>query len=373
MVARAIEGYGQDTLALPAFEPFWTTLFAQVATQRPVVVLEVVGPPESLRFLCSTLGDGGTGTFLSINPADLVGLSRWISDVLETWRPRRKDDPFEREDWRAFEKRLERELEPLLGDCGHLIVIEHTCLEGLPWHVAARRWTCSYAASWTDLIAADKRSPTSPTSVGAFGVPRYGENGSVIAALDHSAEQAAKLAASLDLRYDRVSGVDADRAALKDLLGRCSVVQLLCHGYGITKEFEVGVATSHNGTLPILQSVALTGPLGRPYRFNWTDCWSLARAPSVVFSAACGSGFVHVAGMNERFGLHAGLRRGGCHTYVAPRWILFVEDTLPVLDRALETYMTNSVSQAVHQACREAESNLPLRLAWNISIEGDFR
>ena len=65
----------------------------------------------------------------------------------------------------------------------------------------------------------------------------------------------------------------------------------------------------------------------------------------------------------------------GCRSFVAPRWILFVEDTLPVLDRALEMHIQIKlpICKAVHRACREAEADGPLRLAWNITMEGDCR
>jgi hypothetical protein len=333
-----------------------------------------VGPRENVRFLRTTLGKDGAEKLLTPPPGHLPKLANWISSALETWRPRRKDDPFSRPDWCAFEQWLERELEPVLGNNGHLVVIEHTGLGGMPWHVAARRWTCSYAACWSDLVAISETSPTEPDSIGSLLVPRYRENEDVVAALQKSAAHAASLAASQCLRHELPSAVASDRAAFEGLMARCSVAQLLCHGYRITKDFEVGVILAHNGTLPILES-ALTGPLGRPYRLDWIDCWSLRKTPPVVFSAACGSGYVHVAGMSERFGLYAGLRRGGCRSFVAPRWILFVEDTLPVLNRALDLYIQDklSVCQAVHRACREAEADRPLRLAWNIAVEGDFR
>jgi hypothetical protein len=131
---------------------------------------------------------------------------------------------------------------------------------------------------------------------------------------------------------------------------------------------------SGGGKLPVAAAVAAGLARGKHHRFSWRDVEQLKTAPTVIFSAACSTGVSHLAGIGERLGLMAGLRRAGTRSLVAPHWDIVPDIVLPILDDALERYWNSGgLAQSVRAACQNAPAETPTWLKWAIATEGDWR
>lgn len=344
----------------------------------PAAVFEWTDGPEGLLGLVTLIRAEGLFLFeMGLPKVDLEQLAARINQRLSAWHPGRKGDPFDLEDWRRFELWLNEALTGWLPDGGQLVVIEHAELAGLHWHVAAApRWRTCYVPSWSFLLTAEEAaSPLEQDVLGIAVVPRFGESDEVAQALSESVASTERFAARSLLRLERAEHAHCDREVLKTLLGRTTVAKVLCHGFVAPNEQEVAFMVAHAGTLPLADSVAANTALGREHRFGWRECQHLTAAPQVVYSAACSSGRVHIVGLGERVGLWTCLRQAGTRSFIAPRWDIMPTAVLPILDEALERFVSgrSPLGEALHEACVEASRRHPRWLAWALSLEGQWK
>jgi hypothetical protein len=107
---------------------------------------------------------------------------------------------------------------------------------------------------------------------------------------------------------------------------------------------------------------------------SWRDVQRLEKTPGIVFSAACSSGWIRIAGLGEQLGLFGALRRRGTRSLVAPRWDIVASEVTPIIDQALAaTVRGEPVGAALKRACTDAEEHMPQWLAWSLALEGDWR
>jgi tetratricopeptide (TPR) repeat protein len=343
----------------------------------PVAVIEWLDVGSQARAFVTTLSPAGAIAcdFLDDPPIDLKDFTVAVRSRLDGWRPSRKGEPFDLPGWKELEAWFTEQIESRLPENGHLVLIETTDNWGFPWHVLGRRWTCSYAASWSTLLAAREAKPQAGRKVlGLVIVPKSFEPERLVRFMRSSAERSRIFVPSSGWTIaEERDETRNDRDAFTAIAESCSVAKLICHGYVGAAQHDVAFMLAHRGQLPLLSGAAET-EIGKAHRFGWRDCARLVRAPSVVFSAACGTGRAHALGMDERLGIFPGLMRAGTRGFVGPKWDFYPELTLPVLDEALESYLSGGTPLAacVHRACRNAEQRLPLWLAWNLTLEGDW-
>jgi hypothetical protein len=343
-----------------------------------LAVVEWVETREWIAGMVTVVGADGAvfSHWLEQPELDIQALAVRMRSRLGNWRPGRPGDPFDLPEWRTLEEWLVASLAPHLGEEGHVVFLESQTHAGIPWHVAARAWPASYATSWTAMLSLVSAAPREERHrVGVVLVPRSRESDGVLQALRASAARTRKAANSAGLAYlQEEDERRCDHAAFRQILAGSTVGKLLCHGFVDPSEREVALMLAHDGTLPLTLSVAADSPAGRAHRLSWRQCRDLPGAPAVIFSAACATGTSHLVGLNERLGLYAGLQQAGMRSMIAPRWDLFAEAVLPVLDDALERYLFGEpVAKALYAACRAAEARLPTWLAWNLILEGDWR
>jgi tetratricopeptide (TPR) repeat protein len=355
-------------------------VLALASDEHPVGVLEWISGTTGVRWLLTTLGAGGEFRVSWLQPPilDLQKLGAKLHQRLQTWYLGRPGDPLDLPAWQSFESWLANALEGHLPEGGTLVVIEHTELAGIPWHVAAApRWRTSYISSWTALLRA-RDTPLRPDdlTLGLTMVPKYHEGATNVAALDESVARTQELAASMERTLHVALREDCDHDGLLRVLESSSVAKILCHGFVSPSENVVALCIAHGGILPPADSMTAGTAAGQQHRFDWRECRRLRRAPLVVVSAACSSGRSHLAGIGERLGLFSILRGAGTRSLIAPRWDLkYLDVTLPILDRVVELYLREGqeLGEALHRACMEAERLHPRWLAWTLSLEGDWK
>jgi tetratricopeptide (TPR) repeat protein len=343
-----------------------------------LAVIEWVETSTWIAGLVTVIGADGNVSSQWLEPPDIeIGvLAANLRNRLRDWRPGRRGDPLDRPDWWALEKWLTSALSSHFPGDGHVVFLESQRHAGLPWHVAARRWPASYATSWTSMLSLRFKPVLNDSHrVGIVLVPRFNETDDVLQMLRSSAERTRKFAevsgfALLQEEDER----RCDHQAFRRIMADSTVAKFLCHGFENPREREVALMLAHDGLLPLALEVASNSPAGCFHHLGWQQCRDLPTAPAVVFSAACSSGTSHLVGLGERLGLFAGLRRAGARSLVAPRWDLFAESVLPILDDVLERYLTGeTVAKALHASCLAAEHRLPTWLAWTLMLEGDWR
>lgn len=339
-------------------------------------VVEWVEAAESTgRFVTVINATGNVDShWLELPDVDEERLLRRLRSRLMNWRLGNAGDPFDLPDWQELVSWLHAALEPYLDDGDHLVFIEPVYTAGMPWHVAAApRWTASYSASWTTLLALRQRELRPVQTVGVVAVPLFNDGEEVTAAFTRSVEHARRLAEEHERRLQEAVGVEADKEALVQVLTNSDMIKLLCHGFAAAG--EVSLVVSRNGALPPGNRAALAGEKGRPYRLAWHELQRLPSGPDTVFSAACSSGLATVAGLGERLGLYNALFPSGTRSLVAPWWDVVAEAVLPVADDAFERYLRRegSLAGVLSAACQEAAEKIPYWLAWALAIEGDWR
>ncbi len=326
---------------------------------------------------CITADKEVSSYWLDLLDMDMCVAIKKVINRLRNWQINR-GDPFDIPGWRRLEQRFVDALTPYMGENDHIVFIEHKEYLGTPWHVAvASRWTSSYVASWTSLLSLHSLPlPDHVTTVGVVLVPTFGDRkaaSELLGALKHSAQRTRSFALEHGVNFFLAEEEACDRDAFCTIMNKSDLVKLMCHGF-VAQDGEVSLALAHNGSIPFSASL-LGGEAGRVYRFSWRDCQRLSIAPPVIFSAACSSGFSHLAGLGERLGLFSALRYAGTRALVAPRWNINPDRVLPILDDAFESYMRGDVSlaYALREACNAAESVQPRWLAWALALEGDWR
>jgi len=341
-----------------------------------VAVLEWIETREYITAIVTTIGsDAHVQTeFLKRLDVDLKELSEFLAWRLSTWTRNRKGSPFDVSGWQELQSWLWRCAGSLLQDGDHVVFLEHESAAGIPWHVAvAERWTCSYAPGWVSLLSSAKPAAAGQR-IGIAMAPLATDTEEVRAALESSAARTLRFAEEHGEQSSAAIGPSCDRPALERLLGESGILKVLCHGYVQPASYEVAWLVANGMALPSAKAVELGTEQGAAFRFSWRDAAKLERSSGVVFSAACSSGYSHLAGVGERIGLMAGLRMGGTRALVAPRWDVIAAEVLPILDDALERYWkSNRLARSVWEACRAAPAGTPDWIRWAAAVEGDWQ
>jgi tetratricopeptide (TPR) repeat protein len=346
---------------------------------QTVGVLEWISGTGDVRWLLTILNEKGRVQTCWLDPPelDMPKLRDKIHQRLQTWHLGRAGDPFELPAWQSFETWLRQVLDARLSEGGTLVVIEHSTLSGIPWHVAAApRWRTSYVPSWSALLRArDTARQVESHVLGLAMVAKFNESQSNVEALEESTVRTERLATSVGWELQSGLREQCDREALLRVLESSSVAKIMCHGFVSAADNVVALTLAHDGRVPVADSMSAAAASNQGNRFDWRDCRQLNRAPNVVLSAACSSGRSHLAGIGERLGLYSILRAFGTRSLIAPRWDLkHLDLTLPILDRTVERYLRDGegLGSALHGACVEAEQQHARWLAWTFSLEGDW-
>lgn len=347
----------------------------------PTAVFEWVDGAGGLYGLATFIAADGMVTESYQSPfgfeIDFDILGERITQRLSVWHADRAGSPFDLKEWQSFENWLGKELDGRLPEGGRLVVIEHEAFAGFQWHVAAApRWRVSYTPSWSALLnAREAAAPNKEMPIGLTMVPKYRESADNLQALESSVSRTEQLTAQLGVELKSALREACDRKALIGVLESTSVAKVLCHGFVDPEEDIVAFMVAYDGELPLADSVAANTFAGRQHRFNWRDFQQLKRAPAVLFSAACSSGQSHYVGLGEKLGLFLTLRRAGTRSFVAPRWDIDPEVVLPILDTAIERFLTTDaeLGEALHTACSDASAVLPRWQSWALALEGDWK
>jgi hypothetical protein len=358
----------------------WAQLVSDLGRLRcALVVIECVSHEAgNIILVTQVCRDRATSCTRAVAPeVDLQELGERMTARLAGWHDGRAGDPFDLDAWVRFEGWVQGLLESHPETGAHLVVIGGETLSPLPWHVAAgSRWTASLAPSWSFLLELLETPPSSnPRSVSLFSVPRFADSEEVTDALLSAVAEATKSCALRGIAHRAWSGTSADGEALTSALNGADVALLLCHGFVDTVDHVTCWLVAHAGALPMRDAVRLDSSIGRAHRFGWQQCEQLERAPAVIFSAACSSGVIHHAGMNEELGLFSTLRSRGTKAFVAPLWGIEPRHVLPILNEALFRWLRSSDSLAacLQRACASAGTHLRRRHAWALTIQGDWR
>ncbi|TCC63250.1 CHAT domain-containing protein [Kribbella pittospori] len=351
-------------------------LAALAEPDRTIGVVEWIETVEVYVCMLTVITPDGQvrSRFLEAPDEDPVALAPFLPNLIRGWRRGRSGDPLEHKPWQALVAWWTRELSDDLTDGDHVVVIEHPDLVGLPWHAACGgAWTCSYTAGWFALLQDTQSRPVQ--RIGVVRVPKYGDAEEVRDALLTSTARTEAFANSSGLEFDAAEEAPADAAAVMSLLSTVDVAKLLCHGYQDPQTNEVGIVVADAGALPLRNSIAAATERGRRHRLDWSALQTMAQAPMVIFSLACLSGVVHWSGLGERLGLFTAFGPAGTRALIAPRWEVPPAEVAPILDAALEIWLSGDLdlARALHQACTAAAETLPPRYAWALMLEGDWR
>ncbi len=193
-----------------------------------------------------------------------------------------------------------------LAETDHLIVVEHPQFAGLPWHaVDGARWTTSYAPSWSALLALGEQCP--PRRLGVLTAATADDDEHVHAAFAASTATVQAICDRVGVEITTIAGAAADRTALERLLTDCDAALLQCHGFVAAEDREVALMLSAGGEPPLQHAVAAASPAMAAHRYSWREAQRLPRAPALVLSAACSSGFSHASGLGDRLGFFGAL------------------------------------------------------------------
>jgi tetratricopeptide (TPR) repeat protein len=354
-------------------------VLATLAPRRGVLaVVEWVGTREFLGSFVTTISSSGQveSQWLELPDGDLDELAEMISARLRGWHSLRPGDPFDLDGWQVLSRTLCEQVRERAGPDAHLVFLETPDVPRLPWHVAVSAlYPASYAAGWSGLLA--MREPPERASAPVLGVamvPRFGEAEPVRSAMERSLARTRAFARTAGLSCETSAGAECDRAALRSLTARVDVLKLLCHGF-VAPDGEVALMTAADGGLPLADSVASGSSPGARHRLSWKELQTLPRSPAAVFSAACSTGRTRLAASGDRLGFGNALRLSGTRSVVAPHWDITATEVIPVLDDALERYVSagGELGQCLFDACGAAARRLPRWMAWSLALEGDWR
>jgi hypothetical protein len=356
-------------------------LVKQLAPDRAcLAVLEHVDAGKRVARLLTCIFPTGeiSSYYLPSSVIDEPRLAVRLRNRLRNWLPSRPGDPFDLVEWKEFEEWLQASLKTHLPEDSHIVSIEHENSFGIPWHVAVgRSWTSSYAPDWNSVLTFGEESANedaTPNNVGIVMVPRFRERQEVLAGLRRSARHAQEFAEALGIRCFAALESECDAAALITVLGQAEILKLLCHGF-VETSGEVALMLAYNGNLPLADSVAAGTLQGKRHRLSWRDLQQLAKAPRVVFSAACSSGASRLAGLREQLGLFNVFRQAGTRSMIAPRWDIVAEEVLPLLDEIFERNLQSplALARTLRSVSLSAETKMPHWLAWSLALEGAWK
>ena len=297
----------------------------------------------------------------SVAPDILNRLENWAGD----------GDPFDLDTWRLLEHWAQDALRPALRPDDHIVVIEDHSASHIPWHVAlAPIAPVSYASSWSALL----RLAAMETAPGDYGlgvsmVVRENENRVIRVAFETAYGRLGTIASGAGMRFLPVEGPEADVHTIFEVIGGSYLSVLLCHGIYLDAEDEVALLVAHSGRLPPKSAPA-------SHRLSWRHIAEHQGAAQIIVSAACSSGAGFFAGLGERLGLFRELNRGGTRSLIAPRWRSHAPVAGDLVVDLVQRHLVDGTSLGV--ATREAAlaaigRGVPLRHAWNLALEGDWR
>lgn len=353
-----------------AFDLPWDDRLVDRPALHDTIVVEWLVANERLLALFTTVSRTGVETRILAPPHRLLPVAERLQTRLQVWHTGRSGDPFDDPDWVSVATWFASSLDAHdTGGRNHVMLVENRSVAGLPWHVEAGiRRDFSYIPSWGHIVAVpDYREPT---RTGIVLVPRFAESGTVTKALDQTADFGRALGVPVRI----LEGIDADHAALTELMESTDLILLACHGMVHAGDSTVNWLIAANGRLPFPSSALSHSDAGSAHRYGWTDCHRLSRAPTTVLSVACSTGVAHYRGGGEQVGLFTALRRNGTQTLVAPRWDVPAAEVLPMMHDVVRRILDGcSVVVAVRQASVKASETMPRWIAWSLAVHGNER
>jgi tetratricopeptide (TPR) repeat protein len=350
---------------------------AMPAHQDPFVVLEWCDIPEGMLGLITFVrkGDGQVQYMGKSADLDLLGTAERIRARLDNWHNGRSGQPYEAAQWELVKKGLRGIAATLLPDGGHIVIVDHPALSGLPFHIAlVPEWTVSYAADWSAIEAAVKANGSAPSQpkLGVLHAPRSNETIAVREALHSSAVRMLRLANEKEFEFDQAEPGAADSEAFRRLLETTDLMKVLCHGQVTKEDHQVVLVIDHDHASPPGYSFGVTLETAQGHRFGRDQLAEQRVASSTIFLGACSAGVVSVGGLDERTSFASLLARAGTKSVVAPRWKIDAELALPVLDDALSRFVDGmSLAKAVSTAAEAAmQRGVPAWQAYAFVVEG---
>ena len=336
-------------------------------------VLEWLDTTPGILGLITRMDGAGRTSVAPLPPIsiDPIELARRLRARLNGWLAANPRDPLDHLPWRSAQDWLRAALQDARhGD--HLVVIEHEAVSGLPWHAMTDvPWTTSYAASWTAMVRARARPRTDLQRVGHVSVAAARDSTALTSIFDESLARARAWSRDRGLRFDEASGPHADESATLDLLRRCDIVTLHCHGLYKPDERDIALMLAANGRLPPQRAHDVEQRIG--HQLSWRDLQNLDAGPAVVLSAACSSGTSIVAGLGERLGIYGALRYAGTRTVIAPAWDGLAADVVDQLDQVRDHLVAgDSPAHAVKAVANRAAATLPSWRARVLAVDGDW-
>jgi len=304
-----------------------------------------------------------------------MATSEKIGARLDNWHSGRSGHPWETAQWEVVKKDLRVIAATLLPDGGHVIIIDHAALRGLPFHIAlAPKWTVSYASDWSAIeavIGANGLAPSRP-KLGVLHAPRSNETVAVREALHASAVRMLHLAKDKGLEVDEAKPGSADADAFRRLLETTDLMKVLCHGQVSREDHQVVLVVDHEHRSPPGYSFGVTLKTTQGHRFGRDELAKQRIASRTIFLGACSGGVMSVGGLDERTTFASLLAQAGTKSVVAPRWKIDAELALPVLDDALSRFIDGMpLAKAVSIASEKAmQRGVPAWQAYAFVIEG---
>ncbi|HKR63136.1 MAG TPA: CHAT domain-containing protein [Thermoanaerobaculia bacterium] len=348
-----------------------------VTPHRTTVVIEFVGGLQREAGVITIIDADGNGRaeWLPPSPVNVANVAATVRDRLVEWKTSYERDLFDFPEWTQLETWLASALANVAPPDAHVVFIEHEALDELPWHVAVRSHTASYARSWSSLLLYEDAGDPQPPQLAVVMVPGANDSSAFVNTLVESLDRTLDWTRTRGVPCATREPLQCDVAAVCAMMETATHVKFLCHGFVNEDEHEVALMVASDAQLPLESTVAFPTPHASAFRLGWRQFRTLTSAPRVVFSAACSSGVSHAAGLGERVGLWSGLQRAGTRTLIAPRWKLFPRRTLPTLDRAMELMLGEHLgaAEAVHRASLEAAQMEKPWVAWALAVDGDWR
>jgi hypothetical protein len=364
----------------PSFSFGPSVAAAMPADHAPFAVLEWCDIPEGMLGLVTFVRKGdGQAQYMGMSAdLDLIGTSKKIGARLDNWYNGRSGYPYEAAQWELVKKELRGIAATLLPDGGHVVIVDHAALSGLPFHIAlASEWTVSYAVDWSAIEAAIEANGSAPTrpKLGVLHAPRSNETVAVREALHASAVRMLHLAKDKELEVDQAEPGAADADAFRRLLETTDLMKVLCHGQVTKEDHQVVLVIDHENRSPPGYSFGVALETTRGHRFGRDEFAERRIASRTIFLGACSGGVVSVGGLDERTSFASLLAQAGTKSVVAPRWKIDAELALPVLDDALSRFVDGMpLAKAVSTAAEEAmQRGVPAWQAYAFVIEGAWK
>lgn len=350
---------------------------AMPSDHAPFVVLEWCDVPQGMLGLITFVSKGGgQAEYTEIaGELDLFETAEKIGARLDNWHSGRTGQPYETAQWQLMRERFRSVAATLLPDGGHVVILDHAALVGIPFHILlAPNWTVSYASDWIAIeaaVAANGLAPSRP-KLGVLHAPRSNETVAVRAALRDSAARTRDLATDKALEFDLAEVGAADADAFSRLLATTDLLKVLCHGQVNKEDHQVVLVIDHENTSPPGYSFGVMLETTQGHRFGRDQLAEQRIASRTIFLGACSGGLVSVAGLDERTSFASQLAGAGTESVVAPRWKIDAELALPVVDDALARFvdgmpLAKAVSAAAEQAIKQG---VPTWQAYAFVVEG---